>query len=126
MPKILPGDENTLLHTHPHNPNRPLEKTDLGIENPEPHSFRNDLRNGALYGSWTRNLPKNETAWRNHTSGDKRTWALCRNNKKWERMDITQRRHNNSDNTNTPTPITGIRIDVQKNGTECRDGEGST
>ena len=122
MPKIMPGNENTLLHTHSHNPHRPLEKTDLGIENPEPHPFQNDLRNGTLYGSWTRNLPKNETAWRNYTSGDKGTRALCRNNEKWERMDITQRRHNNSD----PTPITGIRIDVQKNGTEYRDGEGST
>jgi len=44
--------------------------------------------------------------------GDRKTRALCRNNKKRERMDITQRRHNNPDNTNTPTPITGIRIDV--------------
>jgi len=81
MSGILPGDENTLLHTHPFNFNSQLEKTDLGKENPEPHSLRHGLRNGALYGSRTRIIPKNETDWRYLTPGDKRTWALCRNNK---------------------------------------------
>ena len=112
MSRILSGDENTLLHTHPYNFNSPPEKTDLGEENSEPHSLRYDLRNGALYDTRTRSIPKNETDWHYLTPGDKRTWALCRNNKKYERMDITQRRHNNPDNTSTPTPITGIRIDV--------------
>jgi len=92
--------------------NRPLEKTNPGKENPEPHSLRYDFRNGALYGSRTRIIPKNGTDRHYLTPGDRKTRAPCRNNKKRERMDITQRRHNNPDNTNTPTPITGIRIDV--------------
>jgi len=112
MPRTLPGYENTLLHTHPHHSNRALEKINPGKENPEPHSLRYDLRNGALYGSRTRVIPKNGTDRHYLTPGDTKTRALCRNNKKTERMDITQRRHNNPDNTNTPTPITGIRIDV--------------
>ena len=44
MPRTLPGDENTLLHTHPYNFNSPPEKTDLGKENPESHSLRYGLR----------------------------------------------------------------------------------
>ena len=48
--------------------------------------------------------------------------AITKSGNEW----ILHNDANNSDNTNTPTLITGIRIDVQKNGTECRDGEGST
>ena len=90
MPKILPGDENTLLHTYPYNFNSPPEKTDPGKENPEPHSLRYGLRNGALYGTRTRINPKNETDWHYLTPGDKRPWTLCRNNEQRERMDIIQ------------------------------------
>jgi len=98
----------TLSYTHI----PPLEKINPGKENPEPHSLRYDLRSGALYGSRTRVIPKNGTGWHYLTPGDRKTRALCRNNKKRKRMDITQRCHNNPGNTNTPTPITGICIDV--------------
>ena len=47
MPRTLPGDKNTLLHTHSHHSNRPFEKINPGEENPEPHPLRYDLRNGA-------------------------------------------------------------------------------
>jgi len=56
MSRILPGDENALLHTHPYNFNSPPEKTDFGKEDPESHSLRNGLRNGALMNrgnEWT-------------------------------------------------------------------------
>jgi len=98
--------------THPNHSNHPFEKINPGEENPEPHSLRHDLRNGALYGSRTRVSPRNGTDWHDLTPGDRKTWALFRNNMTRERMDITQRRNNNSDNTSTPTPITGIRIGV--------------
>jgi len=77
MPRILPGDENTLLHTHPYNFYSPPEKTDLGKENSEPHSLRHGLRNGALYGSRTRIIPKNGSDWHYLTPGDKRTRAMA-------------------------------------------------
>ena len=82
MPRTLPGDENTLLHTHPHHSNRPFEKIDPGEENQESHSLRHDLRNGALYGSRTWVSPKNGTDRHDLTPGDRKSWALCRNNKK--------------------------------------------
>ena len=53
MSRILPGDANTLLHTHPYNFDSPPKKTDLGKENPESHSIRYGLRNRALYGTRT-------------------------------------------------------------------------
>jgi len=126
MPRTLPGDKNTLLQTHFHHSNRPSEKINPGEENPEPHPLRYDLRNGALYGSRTRASPKNGTNRHDLTPGDRKTWALCRNNKKRERVDTTQRRLNNSNNTSTPTPITGVRIDIQENKTQYRDGDRST
>ena len=61
MSRILLGDENTLLHTHPYNFNSPPEKTDLGKENPDSHSLRHGLRNGALSGTRTDITPENET-----------------------------------------------------------------
>jgi len=88
MPKILSGDENTLLHTHPYNLNSPPEKTDLGKENPEPHPLRYCLRNGALYGTRTRMNPKNETDRHHLTPGHERPWTLYRNDKQRGRMDI--------------------------------------
>jgi len=69
MSRILPGDENTLLHTHPYNFNSPPEKTDLGKENPESHSLRYGVRNGALFGTRTGITPKNETDWHYLTPG---------------------------------------------------------
>jgi len=48
MSKALPGDEITLLHTHPYNLSSPLEKIDPGIKNSEPYPLRHYLKLGAL------------------------------------------------------------------------------
>jgi len=69
MSRILPGNENTLLHTYPYNPNSPPEKIDFGKENPDSHSLRRGLRYGALSDTRTDNTPNNETDWHYLTPG---------------------------------------------------------
>jgi len=43
LSKILLGDKNTLLHTHPYNLNCPLEKSDPGEKNTATYPFRHYL-----------------------------------------------------------------------------------
>ena len=61
---------------------------------------------------------KNRTDWHDLTRGGRKTWALCRSNKKRETLDTTQRCLNNLNNTSTLTPITGVHFDIQENKTK--------
>ena len=72
MSKTLPGDKNTLLHTHPYNLNSPLEKIDPGEINSEPYPLRHYLRLGAFHDARTLTYPGHETDRHHLTPGHER------------------------------------------------------
>jgi len=87
MSNTLPGDKNTLLHTHPYNLNSPLEKIDPEEKNSEPHPLRHYLRLGALYDARTLTYPQYEIDRHHLTPGHERQWTLHSNDKKRRQMD---------------------------------------
>jgi len=87
MSKTLPGDKNTLLHTHPYNLNCPLGKIDPGEKNTATYHLRHYLKPGALHDARLPNYPGHETDRHHFTPGYERQWTLHSNDQKKRRME---------------------------------------